>query len=148
MAIRVLLMNGRVNLRNGSTGWLWCGIVSWRCRSKGLSRVIASVINVTMRCWEMPQPIGGSNGGAWGQTWRFICGPFVRKHVDDRRCWNRKKGHQFQSVSHNPLHSLSRTVCFGTWLWRALKPLSQFSPQWVGGCGSVQEFGFVALASF
>ena len=35
VSIRVLLMSGRVNLRSGSTGWLWCGVVSWRCRSKG-----------------------------------------------------------------------------------------------------------------
>ena len=34
VSIRVLLMNGRVNLRNGSIYWLWCGVVCWRCRSK------------------------------------------------------------------------------------------------------------------
>ena len=74
VSIRVLLMNGRVNLRNGSSGWLWCGYCELASPLQRLSRVTASVINVTMVCWEMPQPIGGSNGGAWGHSRRFISG--------------------------------------------------------------------------
>ena len=74
VSIRVLLMNGRVNLQE----WQHLLVVVWYCVPElplqGLSRVTASVINVMVRCWEMPQPIGGSNGGAWGQSWRFICG--------------------------------------------------------------------------
>ena len=77
-----------------SQEWQHLLVVVWYCVPElplqGLSRVTAFVINVMVRCWEMPQPIGGSNGGAWGQSWRFICGPFVRKHVDDWRCWNRQ----------------------------------------------------------
>ena len=37
VSIRVLLMNGRVNLRSGSTYWLWCGIVCQSCCSNGSS---------------------------------------------------------------------------------------------------------------
>ena len=76
VSMRALWMNGRVDLRNGSICWLlavvWCCVLELPLQR--LSRVTASVLNVTMRCWEMPQPIGGSNGGALGQSWRFISG--------------------------------------------------------------------------
>ena len=138
-----------------SSEWQHLLAVVWYCvlasPLQRLSTVTACVINVTMRCWEMPQPTGGSNGGAWGQSWRFISGrPTTHCAQTSRRlALLEQKGHQIQSVTYHSLHSLSRTVCFRTCLSRALKLqfgdlVFLFSPQCVGG-GGVSAKGLVSL---
>ena len=100
-----------------SAEWQHLLAVVWYCvlasPLQRLSRVTACVINVTMRCWEVPQPTDGSNGGAWGQSWRFISGRSTTHWL----ALLEQKGHQIQSVTYHSLHSLSRTVCFRTCLF-------------------------------
>ena len=127
-----------------SSEWPHLLIVVWYCVPlQRLSRVTASVINVTMRCWEMPQPIGGSDGGAWGQSWRFNPGvsQVAVQHsaqTSRRLSLLKQTGQQFQSVTYHPPTPQSFThgvfwnvVVEGVeaGIWRLL---SQFSPQWVG----------------
>ena len=126
-----------------SSEWQHLLVVMWYCvlasPLQRLFRVTASVINVTMVCWEMPQPIGGSNGGAWGHSRRFISGrpTTLCAQTCGRLALLEQKGHQFQSVTHHPLHSLSRTRCFGTWSWRVLKL------EFGGPCLSFRHIGSV-----
>ena len=102
-----------------SSEWQHLLAVVWYCvlefALQRLSRVTASVINMTMRCWEMRQPTGGSNGGALGQFWRFTSGrPTTHCAQTCRRLeLLEQTGHQFQSVTYHPLQSFTHGGCGG-----------------------------------
>ena len=92
-----------------------CVVVEWTRQSSEWQHLLAVWYCVLEFALQRLSRVtaSGSNGGAWGQSWRFMRGrPKTHCAQTCRRlALLEQKGHQIQSVTYHSLHSLSRTVC-------------------------------------